>query len=108
MYKQKKDMLVGMHKDELIQLHTLMAQMKSCLEEKGFMNEFSAYDSLAISPVHVHRSKAEHKLAIFVLGNSLASVMAKDEFSGFGRTSERMRELATRMQHSIMQEISEI
>jgi len=93
-----------MHKDELIQLHTLMAQMKSSLEEKGFTNAFSAYDSLAISPVHVHRSKAEHKLAIFVLGNTLASVMSKDEFSGFGRTSERMKELATRMQHSILHE----
>jgi hypothetical protein len=97
-------MLVGMHKDELIQLHTLMAQMKSCLEEKGFTNAFSAYDSLAISPVHVHRSKAEHKLAIFVLGNTLASVMSKDDLSGFGKTSERMKELATRMQHSIMHE----
>lgn len=104
MYKQKKDMLVGMHKDELIQLHTLMAQMKSRLEEKGFIHEFSEYDSLAISPIHVHRSKAEHKLAIFVLGNSLAVAMSKDEFSGFGRTSERMKELATRMQHSIMQD----
>ena len=104
MYKQKKDMLVGMHKDELIQLHTLMAQMKSCLEEKGFTNEFSEYESLAISPVHVHRSKAEHKLAIFILGNSLASVMSKDEFSGFGRTSERMKELATLIHHSNIQE----
>ena len=102
MYKQKKDMLVGMHKDELIQLHTLMAQMKSYLEEKGFTNEFSEYESLAISPVHVHRSKAE-RLAIFVLGSSLASVMSKDEFSNFNRTSERMKELATRMHHSIMQ-----
>lgn len=96
--------MVGMHKDELIQLHTLMAQMKSILEEKGFTNAFSAYDSLAISPVHVHRSKAEHKLAIFVLGNTLASVMSKDDLSGFGKTSERMKELATRMQHSIMHE----
>lgn len=97
-------MLVGMHKDELIQLHTLMAQMKNYLEEKGFTNEFSAYNSLAISPVHVHRSKAEHKLAIFVLGNSLASVMSKDEFSGFGRTSERMKELATRLQQRMLQQ----
>ncbi|WP_096203566.1 UPF0058 family protein [Candidatus Methanoperedens nitratireducens] len=84
-----------MHKEELIQLHTLMVQMKRFFEDKG-KGEFSQYQSLQISPIHVHRSKAEHKHAIFVLGKEIASIMAHDEFSGAGRTSVRMQELACR------------
>jgi hypothetical protein len=72
-----------------------MVQMKRFFEENGH-GEFSQYQSLKISPVHVHRSKAEHKHAIFVLGKEIASVMAHDEFSGPGRTQVRMQELASR------------
>ena len=79
----------------MIQLHTLMVQMKKFFEDKG-KGEFSQYQSLQISPIHVHRSKAEHKHAIFVLGREIANIMARDEFSGAGRTSVRMQELACR------------
>lgn len=70
--------------------------MKKFFEEKG-NGEFLRYQSLNISPIQIHRSKAEHKHAIFVLGQELASVMAHDDFSGIGRTSVRMQELATRI-----------
>lgn len=89
------------HKEELIQLHTLMVQMKKFFEEKG-QGEFSQYQSLKISPIHVHRSKAEHKHAIFVLGKEIASLMAHDEFSGPGRTQIRMHELASRAVDEMM------
>ena len=85
-----------MHKDELIQLHTLMAQIKKHFECDESGREFDEYHSLSISPVHIHRSKAEHKHAIFVLGNELASIISDDEYSGIGRTSARMQELASR------------
>ncbi len=86
-----------MHKDELIQLHTLMAQIKKYLESQGVEHDFGEYNSLAISPVHIHRSKAEHKHAIFVLGNHLASIISEDDFSSTGRTSVRMQELADKL-----------
>jgi hypothetical protein len=85
-----------MHKDELIQLHTLMAQIKKHVEGLGAEYNFQGYNSLSISPLHIHRSKAEHKHAIFVLGNDLASVLSADDLSGFERTSMRMQELASR------------
>ncbi|WP_342303693.1 UPF0058 family protein [Methanolobus sp. ZRKC5] len=85
-----------MHKDELIQLHTLMAQIKRHFEHMGINESFDGYDSLSISPLHVHRSKAEHKHAIFVLGNDIAASLSQDDISGIGRTSERMHELALR------------
>jgi hypothetical protein len=90
-----------MHKEELIQLHTLMVQMKKFFEESG-EGEFPQYSSLKISPIHVHRSKAEHKHAIFVLGKEIASIMAHDEFSGPGRTQVRMQELASRAGEEMM------
>ena len=92
-----------MHKEELIQLHTLMTQMKKYFEENGSDNGFNIYDNLGISPVHVHRSKAEHKHAIFVLGGEIASVISDDEFSGTGRTSARMNQLAEKAEYEIKQ-----
>jgi len=62
----------------------------------------SPVQSLQISPIHVHRSKAEHKHAIFILGKEIASVMAHDEFSGPGRTLVRMQELASRAVDDMM------
>lgn len=85
-----------MHKEELIHLHTLLVQVKRFLENTGHCNNFQRYQSLHISPVHIHRSKAEHKKAIFVLGNELASIISDDGLSGPGRVSARMQELADR------------
>ena len=90
-----------MHKDELIQLHTLMAQIKRYLEDQGVEHDFEDYNSLSISPVHIHRSKAEHKHAIFILGNHLASIISEDEISSVSRTSIRMQEFAERSGHRV-------
>lgn len=83
-----------MHKEELIQLHTLMAQMKTFFESSQDTASFDIYENLGISPVHVHRSKAEHKHAIFVLGSEIAKMISEDDYSGVGRTSMRMNEMA--------------
>jgi len=87
-----------MHKEELIHLHTLLVQVKKFFEDTGYRGNFQGYQSLQISPVHVHRSKAEHKKAIFMLGNELALVISEDEFSGPGKISVRMKELADKIE----------
>ncbi|MDY6964574.1 MAG: UPF0058 family protein [Halobacteriota archaeon] len=86
-----------MRKEELIQLHMLLAYLKKYFEANGMDDEFEKYQSLNISPAHIHRSKAEHKQAIFILGTELASLISDDEFSGSKRTSVRMQELADRV-----------
>ena len=85
-----------MHKDELLELH---AKMVSIMEHFRGMEDvdasaFDPYDDLDVTPDDVHKSKSEHKHAVFVLGNALASVMAEDEFSDAGRIGKRMEELA--------------
>jgi hypothetical protein len=85
-----------MHKDELLELHehmvTVMEYFKSLEDTDPEL--FEGYDELDVTPNDVHKSKSEHKHAVFVLGNSLATAMSEDEFSDAGRISKRMQELA--------------
>ena len=69
-----------MKKAELINLHMLMVQVKNYFEEQGLYCEFTKYQDLKISPFQVHRSKDEHKQAIFALGRELASMTTKGAF----------------------------
>jgi hypothetical protein len=66
-----------MKKEELIHLHLLLAQLKKYCEEQGLDCDFTRYQELSISPIEIHRSKDEHKQAIFVLATDLASMAAK-------------------------------
>jgi hypothetical protein len=85
-----------MHKDELLELHEHMVQIMETFRgmEDVDTSGFDAYDQLDVTPDDVHKSKSEHKHAVFVLGNALAAVMSEDEFSDAGRIGKRMQELA--------------
>jgi Predicted metal-binding protein len=85
-----------MHKDELLELHEQMVTIMNQFREREDVDSslFEPYEELAVDPSHVHKSKSEHKHAVFVLGNALASAMAEDEFSDAGRVGKRMKELA--------------
>ncbi|MFB6088071.1 MAG: UPF0058 family protein [Haloarculaceae archaeon] len=85
-----------MHKDELLELHEQMVIIKDYFRQLDEVDEglFDAYEELDVTPDDVHKSKSEHKHAVFVLGNSLANAMSEDEFSDAGRVGKRMKELA--------------
>jgi hypothetical protein len=85
-----------MHKDELLELHEQLITIKEYFKQREDVNPsiFEEYEMLDVNPSHVHKSKSEHKHAVFVLGNALAKAMSKDEFSNAGRLSKRMEELA--------------
>ena len=85
-----------MHKDELLELHEQMVLIKDYFAAREDVDGslFDPYDELDVEPSHVHKSKSEHKHAVFVLGNALASAMSEDEFSEAGRVGKRMKELA--------------
>ncbi|SFG15970.1 hypothetical protein SAMN04488063_1609 [Halopelagius inordinatus] len=85
-----------MHKDELLELHEQMLIIKNNFAAREDVDSsiFDAYDQLEVDPSHVHKSKSEHKHAVFVLGNALATAMSEDEFSNAGRVGKRMQELA--------------
>jgi hypothetical protein len=85
-----------MHKDELLELHDQMVSIMNYFRgvESVSGSLFEPYDELDVTPDDVHKSKSEHKHAVFVLGNALATAMSEDEFSDAGRISKRMQELA--------------
>jgi hypothetical protein len=92
-----------MHKDELLELHEQMVIIMEHFKEREHVDEelFDEYYQLDVDPSHVHKSKNEHKHAVFVLGNALASAMSEDEFSSAGRISKRMEELAEDAENKI-------
>jgi hypothetical protein len=83
-----------MHKEELITLHQMLFEIKDHFEYLNPDLKFGQYSSLKINPNQLHKSKMEHKYAIFVLGNEIANAMKDVEFSASGRISARMKELA--------------
>jgi hypothetical protein len=83
-----------MHKDELITLHQMLSEIKEYFEGTSPDLHFSQYEALKITPKQVHKSKLEHKYAIFVLGSEIANAMRTVEFSASNRISSRMKELA--------------
>ena len=85
-----------MHKDELLELHAKMVSIMKHFQEIESVDSsaFDVYEELDVTPGDVHKSKSEHKPAVFVLGNALATVMSDDEFSDAGRIGKRMQELA--------------
>ncbi len=63
-----------MQKDELIQIHAVLVHVRRYLEQNnGGDGAFVEYDRLDIAPHHLHRSKREHKLAVFTLSQNIAS-----------------------------------
>ncbi len=90
-----------MHKEELINLHQMLSEIKDYFERMSPELQFSQYNALDITPQQGHKSKLEHKYAIFVLGSEIANAMRTVEFSASNRISARMRELAERTMKEI-------
>lgn len=65
-----------MKKEELVHFHILLVQFKNYCENNSFSGDFRRYEELDISPYQVHRSKEEHKHAIFVLATELVASLA--------------------------------
>jgi len=84
------------HKEELISLHAMLMDIRQYLECQCADADFAEYDALEITPLQTHRSKMEHKYAIFVLGNAIAKAMREVENPAAERMSARMHELAER------------
>jgi hypothetical protein len=89
-----------MQKDELIQLHTLLLQLRTCLERENDGHAFEEYERLAINPYHVYKSKREHKLAVFILGKGIARMLSHRGYPGFDKLSSRLDQMARRFKTS--------
>ena len=88
-----------MQKDELIQLHTFLLQLKTHLEEIVENNggyEFRLYDKLGVTPYQVYKSKREHKLAVFTLSKGIADLLSNNRCAGLEKVSNRLNQMSER------------
>lgn len=95
---------VNMYKDELIQLHQFLVYVLKYLED-GYevKDECEEYFLLNISPHHIHRTKAEHKYAIFVLSSSISEILArKNKDAAPSNVVNGLSELAKRSKKEII------
>ncbi|MDP3066884.1 MAG: UPF0058 family protein [Methanobacteriaceae archaeon] len=92
-----------MYKDELIQLHQFLVYVLKHLENEYEVNdECREYLSLNISPHHIHRTKAEHKHAIFVLSTSISEVVATNNGGTSSNISNGLSELVKRSRKELI------
>jgi hypothetical protein len=88
-----------MQKDELIQLHAFLLQLKTHLEDLMENNggvEFAPYARLDVTPYQVYKSKREHKLAVFTLSKGIATLLSNNNFPGLEKVSNRLDQMSER------------
>ena len=69
-----------MKKQELIHLHGLLAEVQSQIEEwDGCTIELTSYEELGVRPTSIHKSKTDHKVAVFeLIGGICGEVVTRD------------------------------
>ncbi|MFB6311049.1 MAG: UPF0058 family protein [Salinirussus sp.] len=66
-----------MKKQELIHLHGLLAQVQTHYErETGDVVEHDEYTRLGVQPTSIHKSKTDHKDAVFALARGITDEMS--------------------------------
>jgi hypothetical protein len=72
-----------MKKQELIHLHGLLAEVgEYCEVPRG--EAFDRYDEMGVRPTSIHKSKTDHKEAVFALAESITEELEVE------RTTERV------------------
>jgi len=64
-----------MKKQELIHLHGLLAEVRTQCEAWEDNVDLTEYESLGIKPTSIHKSKTDHKEAVFELAKGITSSM---------------------------------
>jgi hypothetical protein len=78
-----------MKKQELIHLHGLLAQVQDHYEEQTGENvEHDRYDTLGVQPTSIHKSKTDHKDAVFALVKSITDEFDSEETERVSATAD--------------------
>ncbi len=68
-----------MKKQELIHLHGLLAEVRDQCEEWGTDMNLESYEETGVKPTSIHRSKTDHKAAVFELANGITGSLPEKE-----------------------------
>ena len=82
-----------MQKDELIQFHMFLLQLKNHLEDMidnydGW--EFQSYEKLDVSPYQIYKSKKDHEIAIFTLIKGIENLFSNNNFIDLKKNSNKI------------------
>ncbi|WP_224335771.1 UPF0058 family protein [Haloprofundus halobius] len=69
-----------MKKQELIHLHGLLAEVRS--QQEHWIDtelDLTEYNELGVRPTSIHKSKTDHKAAVFKLAKGITSSMDEPE-----------------------------
>ncbi len=97
-----------MNKDELIQFHTFLLQLKTHLDGMVDNNggiEFHPYDKLNVTPFQIYKSKREHELAVFTLSKGIATLLSHNNYPGVEKVSNRLGQMSERFMTEIEKEL---
>jgi len=68
-----------MKKQELIHLHGLLAEVCEHYEQMAECNvEHTKYTDLGVRPTSIHKSKTDHKAAVFALADGITAEMGQE------------------------------
>ncbi|MDQ2049336.1 UPF0058 family protein [Natronolimnohabitans sp. A-GB9] len=78
-----------MKKQELIHLHGLLAEVSNqCAEWEDCQIDLEEYESLGIRPTSIHKSKTDHKAAVFALAGGITTNMREGEQEAVAATAD--------------------
>ncbi len=94
-----------MRKDELYLLHSVLYYVVRFLEQEGYLTEedLEPYHEFEVYPGHLHKTKLQHKCAVFILAYILADVVSRE-----GREKDRSFGKAEGLVHRIQQLLDEL
>lgn len=68
-----------MRKQELIHLHGLLSEVEDLYEQRTSSTiDLEEYESMGVRPTSIHRSKTDHKAAVFALSSGITEAMAAE------------------------------
>ncbi|MFB6220893.1 MAG: UPF0058 family protein [Halolamina sp.] len=67
-----------MKKQELIHLHGLLSEVRSEYDEQTDL-DLGEYEAFGVQPTSIHRSKTDHKTAVFKLADGLTSSFEEEQ-----------------------------
>jgi hypothetical protein len=88
-----------LQKDEIIQFHAFLLQVRNYLECFSVENNndvFSSYDVLNTAPHNINRSKDEQRLAVFELCKGISKMIMIDKPSAIKRISKNLENICVR------------
>jgi len=78
-----------MKKQELIHLHGLLAEVSDQYEQwTGDQPAMTEYDSLGVRPTSIHKSKTDHKAAVFAIADGIVDEVEDAEERAVSATAD--------------------